>query len=70
MDLHDPYTRYAAHVHRFALYLCGDRALAAEIHASGAWTAKTRRQIITHLTYRLGLGPTRANTVSEPREWR
>jgi RNA polymerase sigma-70 factor (ECF subfamily) len=31
MDLHDLYTRYAAHVHRFALYLCGDRALADDL---------------------------------------
>ena len=31
MDLHDLYARYAADVHRFALYLCGDRALADDL---------------------------------------
>jgi RNA polymerase sigma-70 factor (ECF subfamily) len=31
MDLHNLYTRSAAHVHRFALYLCGDRALADDL---------------------------------------
>jgi RNA polymerase sigma-70 factor (ECF subfamily) len=31
MDLHDLYTRYAADVHRFALYLSGNRALADDL---------------------------------------
>jgi RNA polymerase sigma-70 factor, ECF subfamily len=31
MDLHELYSRYAADVRRFALYLCGDEALADDI---------------------------------------
>jgi RNA polymerase sigma-70 factor (ECF subfamily) len=31
MDLHELYSRYAADVHRFALYLCGDAALADDL---------------------------------------
>jgi RNA polymerase sigma-70 factor (ECF subfamily) len=31
MDLHDLYSRYALDVHRFALYLCGDRMLADDL---------------------------------------
>ena len=31
MDFHQLYTRYAADVHRFAVYLCCDSALADDI---------------------------------------
>jgi RNA polymerase sigma-70 factor (ECF subfamily) len=31
MDFHELYDRYAADVHRFALYLCGDPALADDL---------------------------------------
>ncbi len=31
MDLHDLYSRYAVDVHRFALYLCGDIAMADDL---------------------------------------
>ncbi len=42
MDLHDLYSRYAADVHRFALYLCGDAALADDLTSETflrAWTS-------------------------------
>jgi RNA polymerase sigma-70 factor, ECF subfamily len=42
MDLHDLYSRYAADVHRFALYLCGDAALADDLTSETflrAWSA-------------------------------
>jgi RNA polymerase sigma-70 factor (ECF subfamily) len=42
MDLHDLYTRYAADVHRFALYLSGNQALADDLTSETflrAWSA-------------------------------
>ena len=42
VDFHELYTRYAADVHRFALFLSGDRALADDITSETflrAWSA-------------------------------
>jgi RNA polymerase sigma-70 factor (ECF subfamily) len=42
MDLHDLYSRYAADVRRFALFLCGDAALADDLTSDTflrAWCA-------------------------------
>ena len=42
MDLHDLYSRYAADVHRFAWYLCGDAAFADDLTSETflrAWSA-------------------------------
>lgn len=44
MDLHDLYSRYAADVHRFALYLCGDEALADDFTSETflrAWSSSS-----------------------------
>ena len=44
MDLHDLYSRYAADVRRFALYLCGDAALADDITSETflrAWSSSS-----------------------------
>jgi RNA polymerase sigma-70 factor (ECF subfamily) len=44
MDLHDLYSRYASDVRRFALYLCGNEALADDLTSETflrAWSSAT-----------------------------
>ena len=57
-DFHDIYERYARDVHRFALYLSGDPALADDITAESfvrLWTAPGEIQMPTVKSYLLAI---------------
>ena len=54
MDFHSLYQGYAPHVHRFALFLCGDHALADDITSETfvrAWTARGKIREATVKAY-------------------
>ena len=54
MDFHTLYQRYAADVHRFVLYLCGDATLAEDVTSETfvrAWTASARIRTATVKAY-------------------